>query len=150
MWNPEKDAKSNQCAVAVVNDANSNMIDECSVPKYGDPLQFDLPTCEDVDIGTLLDEYKDLFRSIPGLATLENHHIPTTGTPVRVPSRRVPVHYNEEVEHQIKEMLQKEIIEESTSPWMAPAVFVKKSQVTFVSVLITQEDSKGCVSLTIT
>ena len=45
MWHSEKDAKSKQRAVAVVNDANFNMVDECSVPKCGDPLQFDLQTC---------------------------------------------------------------------------------------------------------
>ena len=35
----------------------------------------------------------------------------------------MPAHYKEEVECQV---LQKCVIEESNSPWMAPAVFVQK------------------------
>ena len=38
----------------------------------------------------------------------------------------MPVHFKEEVERQIQQMLQRGIIEESTSPWMSPAVFVRK------------------------
>ena len=54
------------------------------------------------------------------------HYIPTTGNPVRVPPRRIPAHYRDEVEQQMQEMLDLGIIEESSSPWMAPAVFVRK------------------------
>ena len=43
-----------------------------------------------------------------------------------MPPRRIPAHYVEEVEQQIEEMLAQGIIEESSSPWMAPAVFVRK------------------------
>ena len=71
------------------------MIDECSVPKYGDLLKFDQPSCNDADINRLLEEYKDLFRSIPGLTNLAHHYIPTAGTPVCVPPRRVPIHYKD-------------------------------------------------------
>ena len=44
---------------------------------------------------------------------------PTTGTPVRVPPRRIPVHFRPEVEGQLSETLQQGIIDESSSPWMA-------------------------------
>ena len=54
------------------------------------------------------------------------HLIPTTGSPLKVPPRRVPAEYRAEVEGLLKEMLQEGIIEESSSPWMAPAVYVKK------------------------
>ena len=43
VWDSEKDAKSKRCAAAIAEDPSANMIDECSVPKYGDPPQFDLP-----------------------------------------------------------------------------------------------------------
>ena len=49
-----------------------------------------------------------------------------SGSPTRVPPRRILVHYVEEVEQQIEELLAQEIIEKSSSPWMAPAVFVQK------------------------
>ena len=43
---------------------------------------------------------------------------------MRVPPRRI--HYQEEVETHLSIMLQQGIIEESSSPWMAPAVYVMK------------------------
>lgn len=126
MWHSEIEAKSKRCAATIAEDPSFNMIDECSIPQYGNPVKFDVPCCDDVEIDMLLMEYKDLFRSIPGVTKLAYHHIPTAGNPVRVPPRRVPAHYKEEVEHQIQQMLQEGIIEESSSPWMAPAVFVQK------------------------
>ena len=45
---------------------------------------------------------------------------------MRVPPRRIMTHYRQEVEKQIDTMLEQRIIEESSSPWMAPAVFVPK------------------------
>ena len=47
------------------------------------------------------------------------HHINTVGPPTCVPPRRIPVHLQEEVEHQIRNMLQTGINEESCSSWMA-------------------------------
>ena len=126
VWDSEKDAKSKRCAAVIAEDPSANMIDECSVPKYGDPPQFHLPCSTDPEIDLLLTEYKDLFGTIPGATTVAHHHIPITGNPVRVPPRRVPAHFKEEVERQIQQMLQRGIIEESTSPWMSPAVFVRK------------------------
>ena len=90
IWHSEKDVKSRRCAAAVIDDQSSNMINECSVPKYGDPLKFDQTSCNDADINRLLDEYKDLFRSIPGLTTLAHHYIPTASIPVRVPPEGSP------------------------------------------------------------
>ena len=55
-----------------------------------------------------------------------SYNIPTKGSPIRVPPRHVPAHYRSEVERQISQMLKQGIIAESSSPWMAPAVFVAK------------------------
>ena len=66
------------------------------------------------------------FQTKPGVTQAAYHYIPTTGNPIRVPPRCIPAHYREEVEQQIVVMLDKGIIEESSSPWMAPAVFVLK------------------------
>jgi len=76
---------------------------------------YDIPPCNEITISNVLLQYKHLFRSQPGARN-----------PVRVPPRRIPGHYKEEVERQIQEMLQQGIIEESCSLWMAPAVFVRK------------------------
>ena len=74
----------------------------------------------------VVNEYKHLFRTLPGSTTMAYHHIPTQGSSVRVPPRRIPAHYRETAEKQIHHMLEQGIIEESCSPWMAPAVFVPK------------------------
>ena len=74
----------------------------------------------------MIQDYKELFQTTPGVTNDAYHFIPTTGNPVKVPPRRIPAHYREEVEKQIQAMLEQDIIEESSSPWMAPAVFVPK------------------------
>ena len=59
----------------------------------------------------------------PGKAEGTYHNIPTSGCPVKVPPRHIPA---QEVEKQIQIMLDNHIIEPSSSPWMSPAVFVRK------------------------
>ena len=43
-----------------------------------------------------------------------------------MPTRRVPEHHRGKVEHQINDLLEQGIITQSSSPWMAPVVFVPK------------------------
>jgi hypothetical protein len=69
--------------------------------------------------------YYSLFTTVPGGTEVACNYI-MTGTPVRVPPRRIPAHYRQEIEKQINTMLEQGIIEESSSPWMAPDVFVPK------------------------
>eukprot|EP00731_Ephydatia_muelleri_P002618 Em0001g2618a len=100
--------------------------EECAVPCFRNTDKIDFSTCPDGSFVDLLQSFKDLFKSTPGKTTLTHHLIPTTGSPLKVPPRRVPAEYRAEVEGLLKEMLQEGIIEESSSPWMAPAVYVKK------------------------
>ena len=85
-----------------------------------------MPDSADKAFHGLLDRSKDLFRNVPGVTNLTHHFIPTSGPPIRVPPRRIPAEYRQEVEKLIKAMLAEGIIEESSSPWMAPAVYAKK------------------------
>eukprot|EP00731_Ephydatia_muelleri_P010647 Em0005g1233a len=101
--------------------------EECAVLCFRNTDKIDFPTCPDGSFVDLLQSFKDLFKSTPGKTTLTHHLIPTTGSPLKVPPRRVPAEYRAEVEGLLKEMLQEGIIEESSSPWMAPAVYVKKT-----------------------
>ena len=46
--------------------------------------------------------------------------------PIKQPLRRMPVHMNEEADKQIDEMLRKDVIQKSTSPWASGIVMVTK------------------------
>ena len=87
---------------------------------------YELPECPLPSLTEIVQANQDLFRTTPGATTAAYHYMPTTGTPVRVPPRHIPAHYWKEVERQLQDMLREDIIEESCSPWMAPAVFVRK------------------------
>ena len=103
------------------------------------------PPLEEVD--------QDLFQTKPGATEVTCHFIPSTGNPVRVPPRHIPAQYRVQVQKQLEEMLDKGIIEESSSPWMAPAVNISEEvgRATNVCRLqrAQQADNKGRISITI-
>ena len=112
--------------IAAINDDSSELTEECAIPNFGASKAYELPeNCGD-EFGQLIEEHKDLFCTTPGKTTRDCHYIPTKGPPIRVPPRRIPGHYREEVARQIEQMLSQGIIKESSSPWMAPTVFVPK------------------------
>ena len=88
--------------------------------------QYELPVSTNRTFASVVDQYKILFRSTPGSTSVAFHNIPTKGSATRVPPRRVPAHFHNEVERQIDHMLKQGVIEESSGPWMAPAVFIPK------------------------
>ena len=45
---------------------------------------------------------------------------------VKIPPSRIPANYRREVENQLQKMLDMGVIEESSSPWMVPMVFIPK------------------------
>ena len=82
------------------------------------------------DVAQLLCKYASVFSesdSDIGRTGIIKHKIPTgTTQPIKQRPRRVPVHMNEEVDHQIDNMLQEKIIQPSKSPWASAIVMVKK------------------------
>ncbi|KAL5481615.1 hypothetical protein EMCRGX_G021810 [Ephydatia muelleri] len=120
-------AKSTSHFAAATRSQDEDVVDECAVPKFGNLVaSFELPECPRSELKTVVGKFKTLFRTLPGKTDYADHYIPTTGSPVRVPPHRIPEQYRSEVEEQIKSMLQQGIIENSCSPWMAPAVYVEK------------------------
>ena len=81
-------------------------------------------------VANLLSKYSDVFSkndSDLGRTEIIKHKIPTgNAQPIKQPPRRVPVHMNAEVDSQITEMLDKDVIQPSKSPWASSIVLVKK------------------------
>ena len=116
--------KDHVCGVQETLDLSEEALDDCAIPLFGTTTTYDLPACNQEQFSAVLQEHRDLFRESPGQTTMAEHFIPTSGTPIKVPPRRIPANYQAEVESQLQKM---GIIEESSSPWMAPMVFVPKT-----------------------
>ena len=119
-------ATAESCAVAPAEETPEDVVDECAIPEFGSTSSIELPEHAGMGFTTIVEEYRDLFRMAPGATDITCHFIPTTGNPARVPPQRIPAQYREEVQRQLEKMLDQGIIEESSSPWMAPAVYVRK------------------------
>ena len=116
-----------QCTIAREAELSDNTVDECAIPHFNEASTCELPDCANLPgMSPLIQEFSQLFSSTPGKTSLAKHFVPTSGTPVKVPPRRVLANYRVEVEEQLTSMLEKGIIEESSSPWMAPAVYILK------------------------
>ena len=62
-----------------------------------------------------------------GRTGIIKHKIPTgSAHPIKQPVRRLPIQMNEEISQQIDEMLQKDVIQTSSSPWASGIVMVQK------------------------
>ena len=78
----------------------------------------------------LLREYGDVFSKSPndrGLTHIVEHCIDTGDSkPIKQPPRRVPFHLRDELDTQVKDMLDDGVIEPCSGPWSSPVVLVKK------------------------
>ena len=110
-----------------MSQSTEEMIDDCAIPIFDKTPSYELPKCSDPNLLSLVEIHKQLFNTSPGRTTVTKHFIPTMGNPVKIPPRRVPANYHAEVQQQINSMLQQGITEPSSSPWMVPAVFVRKN-----------------------
>ena len=103
-----------------------NTLDDYAVPSFGEEVRLELPQCPNPRVAVTIRKFKHLFRTSPGATSVAYHYIPTVGSPVRVPPYRIPADYRAQVQKMIEKRLEEDIIEERSSPWMAPAVFVPK------------------------
>ena len=81
-------------------------------------------------VARLLIKYGAIFSKNDadlGRTGIIKHKIPTGQTqPIKQPPRRVQVNMNDEVDTQIQDMLDKDVIQPSMSPWASSIVLVKK------------------------
>ena len=82
------------------------------------------------NVRDILCRYQDIFAKNDddmGKTDLVQHTIDTGyARPVKQAPRRLPIHQRKEAEDQVKNMLERGVIEKSSSPWAAPVVLVKK------------------------
>uniref|UniRef100_A0A5S6QBE1 RNA-directed DNA polymerase n=1 Tax=Trichuris muris TaxID=70415 RepID=A0A5S6QBE1_TRIMR len=106
-------------------DKDDRILEACAMPQLLDN-KVDLPECPALFYNLVKSNAK-LFQEKPG-RTSAAFHIISIGTspPIRIPPRKVPVHLRQDVEQQIVKMVENGIIRRSSSPWLFPAVFIKK------------------------
>ncbi|GBL77650.1 Transposon Ty3-I Gag-Pol polyprotein, partial [Araneus ventricosus] len=80
------------------------------------------------ELSDVLRKYSDVFSSKPGHAKVEGHSVRVTPDccPKRLKPYRVPIALQDEVDRQIKELLELDLIEPSDSDWAHPVVCVAK------------------------
>ena len=87
------------------------------------------PTLSAVERNQVLDtllSFPDVFNNELDYTSVLSHHIDTGDTtPIKQHPRRLPYHYRSEVKQQVADMLEKGIIQSSTSPWASPVAVAK-------------------------
>ena len=128
IWKASQKVWAKTRAVVSTRELTDESLDDCTVPLFykSHTPTHELPLCPLLLLSSLLEEHKDLFRTAPGHTDIAEHFIPTSGSPVKIPPRRIPANYRTEVQKQLQAMLEEGIIEESSRPWIAPAVYTRK------------------------
>ena len=92
--------KARICAVEAYDEPAGKAINSCTIPLFGKAtlLTYDVPNCTNKLLLAVLEQHKDLFSTTPGHTELAEHFIPTTGTPVKIPPRRILANCRAKVE----------------------------------------------------
>jgi len=84
---------SKACAVPNTQSGGTDVIDECAIPEFQKPMSIELPECPNSEYLGVVHEYHTLFQTAPGKTDVAYHFIPTTGSPIKVPPRRIPAQF---------------------------------------------------------
>ena len=86
-----------------------------------------LSDCQKAELERLLAEFPGLMSNLPGKTGIVQHRITLKSSKsIRQPPYRLAHAYRQLVQQEIKEMLEADIIEPSTSEWASPIVLVRK------------------------
>ena len=113
------------CYCISVAESKEDQVEDYAIPLFYRPLLWNFQNVGWVTYRQLFMNSSNSFKHLEKQMLLTTTLIPTTGPPVHVPPRCIPIHYCEEVLKQLKNMLDQGIIKQSNSSWMAPAVFVR-------------------------
>ena len=92
-------------------------------PKEGEQLSGE----QRRQLRLLVEEFSGVFQNTSGSSEILEHRIPTgTSNPVRLPPYRVPYAHRETLRQELKEMLERKIIEPLAAEWSSPIVLVGK------------------------
>ncbi|KAK4469996.1 hypothetical protein MN116_000019 [Schistosoma mekongi] len=111
-----------KCMGAVDASNQLSMIDKVSIGSHLDRQTR-------YRVVSVLMKFREVFEEngLPGRTRAVWHEIDTGDhKPIKQYPRRVPIHYQPELDKMIKEMLKHKVIRPSTSPWASPIVLVKK------------------------
>ena len=75
-------SKSKICSIIAVMDPTTDIIDECTIPKFNTQTIWERPEFEVPGLMSVVQEFKDLFRTSPGVTSEAHHYIPTSESPV--------------------------------------------------------------------
>ena len=70
-------AKAQYCAAITTREMTEEVVDESVIPQG---LSYEMFNCNAPVLLPLIEEYKDLFQTIPGTTIVSQHFIPSTGT----------------------------------------------------------------------
>ena len=104
--------------------------DDTWLNKLVDDVDPSVTDSETLRLRSLLESYSDCFSTQEfdlGRTSVVTHTIDTgSNRPVKQPLRRHPPAHLEEIDRQVKDMLEQDVIENSSSPWASNVVIVKK------------------------
>ena len=98
------------CAVSSLSTTIEDQVEDYAIPVFSDAHSLEFPVCKISDLQPAVYEFQQIFKTTPGKTDVSYHYIPTTGPPVRVPPRRISIHYQEEILDQLRSMLNQGII----------------------------------------
>ena len=128
---------TNTCNVCNIHTESKTSTDHSNITDFPEHLQdvldrgsVHLSTSQKEQLKQKLIEFSDVISSkddMLGRTNITKYKINTgTEVPIRQKVRRVPMHMQDQVDKAMQDMIEKDVIEPSSSPWQSNVVLVKK------------------------